>query len=181
MKGEGWRTVSKGNGTSAMLHTGRPTYSITRLMKYNNCFSFTCTRGMLWAVSAYRTKNKHVREEQEWISSSSSSSNRGAPTVGVVGVRTPPKLQVGVSDTPKTLKGISDLATSAVGISHFQAAVKCTKRCVESHKIAHETPQNRLPHPAPDPAGGAYDAPPRLTSPLIPLQSTPLTAVVGSL
>jgi len=43
-----------------------------------------------------------------------------------------------------------------------QAAVRCTKRCVKSHKIAHETHQNRLRlglRPI-YPARGAYDAPP---------------------
>ena len=73
-------------------------------------------------------------------------------TVGVVGVRHPQKSYTGISDL---------LATSDVGISHFQTAVKCTKRCVESHKIAHETLQNRLRQsPPPDPAWGAYNAPP---------------------
>jgi len=48
---------------------------------------------------------------------------------------------------PKKVKGEYQtyiIATSDVGISYFQAAVKCTKRCVKSHKTVHETPNNRL-------------------------------------
>jgi len=59
---------------------------------------------------------------------------------------------------PQTLLAIKD-----VGIFHFQAAVKCAKRCVKSRKIAHERPPNhfqlRLHH---RPHWGAYDALPDL-------------------
>ena len=56
----------------------------------------------------------------------------------------------GCRTTSKILKGNirpreSTSQCRHVGIPHLQAAVKCTKRCVKSHKIAHETPQNRPP------------------------------------
>jgi len=60
-----------------------------------------------------------------------------------------------------------------VGISHLQTAFKCTKRCVKLHKIAHETPQNRLRLTIPKPlVGWGGDT-------HISLPSTPLSAVVG--
>jgi len=59
-----------------------------------------------------------------------------------------------------------------VVISHFQSAVKYTKRCVKSHKIAHETPKNRLPlglRQAPQILAGKGDTP-------FPPHSSPLDA-----
>jgi len=101
-------------------------------------------------------------------------------TVGVVGLWTPPKIQtVGVRHPQKVRGGGLSIQKRDVGICHFQTAVKCTKRCVPSHKIAHETPQNRLRlRLRPGPRRGSS----RLeggTSLPIPLPVTPLTAVVG--
>jgi len=68
--------------------------------------------------------------------------DRLGPTVGVVGVRTPPKIQFGGVRHPKKVKGEHRTfypVKGCIGISNFQAAVKCSKRCVKSHKIAHKT------------------------------------------
>ena len=69
-----------------------------------------------------------------------------AATVGVVGVRKPPKIQVGgVRQNHKKFKAEHQTSHKrAVGISHFQAAVKCTNRCVKSHKLHLNSPQNLL-------------------------------------
>ena len=89
----------------------------------------------------------------------------GAATVRIVGVRTPRKFKLGFLTPTLKLKGNIRLTSQQrdVGISHFEAAVKCTKRCVKSHEIAHETPQNHLrlgslPH-SPDTIVGWGDTP----------------------